>query len=345
MIRGLRMRSPLLGAVVLGATCIVGTQATSPAFVAPCTVQLASPLVVPLGSVPGGVVIDHACKHVYLTNSLQNRVEVFSLETMTLEEPIDVGAQPVGLDVTPDDSLLYVANSGGNNVSVVNLTRRVEARRLRMAHTTNFNDRPYSIGIASNGKAIFSTTFNGTGFGGRMMEIDLATDQIAYRGEAGINGNVTERTRIRPSHDRSVLTVLFSQRIQFYRAVTNTFDSPALQSSQVNDLGVNASGTMFFAIPAGWVLDAGLNQIGTIINGSGSVGSAVSPNGAIAYRTMASRVEILNLATFLKTGEIALGDSVTGSTPYASAGQVDLSGDGKLLAVTTTTGFSLVQVQ
>lgn len=345
MICGLEMRSPLLVAVVLAAACIVGTQATSAGIAAPCTVQLVSPLVVPLGSVPGGVVIDHACKHVYLTNSLQNRVEVFSLETMTLEEPIDVGAQPVGLDVTPDDSLLYVANSGGNNLSVVNLAKRIEARRLRMPHNPNSNDRPYSVGIASNGKALFSTTFNGSGFGGRVMEIDLATEQIAYRGEAGINGNVTERTRIRPSHDRSVLAVLLSQRIQLYRAATNTFDPPAFQSSHVNDIGVNGSGTMFFATPTGWVLDAGLNQIGTIVDGSGSVGSAVSPNGAIAYRTMASRVEILNVATFLKSNEIALGDSVTGFTAYASAGQVALSGDGKLLAVTTTTGFALVQVQ
>ena len=68
-----------------------------------------------------------------------------------------MGAQPVGLDVTPDD----------------------------------------------NGKALFSTTFNGSGFGGRLMEIDLATDQIAYRGEAGFSGSVSERTWVRPSHDRS----------------------------------------------------------------------------------------------------------------------------------------------
>ena len=344
------MRLPLLIAVVLVSLCVVGIQATSPRVAAACTVQLASPLVVPLGSVPGGVVIDHACKHVYLTNSLQNRVEVFSLETMTLEEPIDVGAQPVGLDVTPDDSLLYAANSGGNNLSVVNLTRRVEARRLRMAHYQQTNDRPYSIGIASNGKALFSTTFNGSGFGGRVLEIDLATDQIAYRSDAGFGGFVSERTRIRSSHDRSVLTILMGQRIQLYRAVSNTFDPSVFLTSSLSDIGTNASGTMFLTTPVGTtpnclVLDAGLNQIGTIINGSGAVGAAVSPNGAIAYRAMASRVEILSLATFLKTGEIALGDSVTGFTPYASAGQVDLSGDGKLLAVTTTTGFALVQVQ
>jgi DNA-binding beta-propeller fold protein YncE len=344
------MRLPLLIAVGLVSLCVVGIHATSPRVAAACTVQLASPLVVPLGSVPGGVVIDHACKHVYLTNSLQNRVEVFSLETMTLEEPIDVGAQPIGLDVHARRHSALRGQLRQQQPSVVNLAKRVEARRLRMAHNPSRNDRPYSIGIASNGKALFSTTFNGSGFGGRVMEIDLATEQIAYRGDAGLIGFVDERTRIRSSHDRSVLTILMGQRIQLYRAVSNTFDPSVFLTSSLSDIGTNASGTMFLTTPVGTtpnclVLDAGLNQIGTIINGSGAVGAAVSPNGATAYRTMASRVEILNLSTFLKTGEIALGDSVTGFTPYASAGQVDLSGDGKLLAVTTTTGFSLVQVQ
>ena len=61
------------------------------------------------------------------------------------------------------------------------------------------------------------------------------------------------------------------------------------------------------------------------------------------YRSLASKVEFLNLSTFLVTGDVALGDSVTGSTPYASAGRMDLSADGTLLAVTTSTGFVLVQ--
>jgi YVTN family beta-propeller protein len=304
-----------------------------------CTVQLATPLLVPIGTVPGGIVIDDACQFVYATNPIMNRVEVFSLQTLTLQEPIQVGAQPQGLDIRPGGASIYVANSGGNNVSVVDVVRRVETRKIKYAGNFS-NDRPSSIAIDASGRALFATTFSGSGFGGRVLQLDAALVTATPRPEIWPNGSVTPGTVVRSSYDRSILAIGNSSALNVYRASTDSFLPPLTVNA--TDVGMNLSGTKFFVVPGGLVLDAGLNQIGTVTGGSGSRGGAVDPTGTVAYRALASKVEILNLITFLKTGEIALGDSVTGSTAYASAGQMDLSGDAKLLAVTTTTGFVLV---
>src|SRR5262245_48874610 len=171
-----RIRPPLLiAATVVVALCssrgLVSAQAGS------CKLTFTSPLFVPMTGTLGDIIIDDGCHYMYLTNTSQNRVEVFSLQTLTLQTPIQVGSQPVGLDITPNGSLLYVANSGGNNISVVDLIRRVELRKVAVPSGFS-NDTPYSIAIASNGLALFSTTFAGSGFGARMMQLDVATDQV-----------------------------------------------------------------------------------------------------------------------------------------------------------------------
>ena len=154
---------------------------------APCSPSSKSPLLVPVAGTLGDVIVDDRCEFVYLTNTTQNRVEVFSLQTRTLQAPIQVGAQPMGLDITPDGTRLYVANAGGNNISVVDLTQRVELRKITVP-AGFLNDTPYSIAIAGNGLALFSTTFAGSGFGARMMQLTLATDAVTQRTDFWFQG-------------------------------------------------------------------------------------------------------------------------------------------------------------
>ena len=199
--------------------------------------------------------IDDACHYVYLTNPIQNRIEVFSLQTMTLEEPIQVGAQPAGLDITPDGTGLYVANSGGNNISVVSLARRVELRKVAVPTDTHSNDRPYSIAIANNGKAYFSSTFNGSGFGGRVMELDLGTGESTHRTDAGPYGLTTQRTYVRASGDRSTITFamlrVYAGTLLVYRTATNTFTQRSISPS-VSDAAMDSTGSTFFVPPGGY---------------------------------------------------------------------------------------------
>ncbi len=67
----------------------------------------------------GQVIYDRPRQRLYATNFSNNRVEVFSLQTETFGTPIPVGNMPEGLALTPDGTMLAVANSGDGTVSVI----------------------------------------------------------------------------------------------------------------------------------------------------------------------------------------------------------------------------------
>lgn len=74
-----------------------------------------------------------------LTNTLLNQVEVFRLNSGTFAAPIRVGSQPLGIALWPHDTLgrnadtVIVANSGGTNLSIVDLVSQTEVQRHRLA--------------------------------------------------------------------------------------------------------------------------------------------------------------------------------------------------------------------
>jgi hypothetical protein len=61
----------------------------------------------------------------YLSNHNLNRLEVLSLSDSTFAEPVTVGSEPWGLFVNNANNRLMVANSGGTNISMVDITRPV----------------------------------------------------------------------------------------------------------------------------------------------------------------------------------------------------------------------------
>ena len=90
----------------------------------------------------GGVVADGIVNRnlgvageVYLTNIRDNELEVFDIATRSFGTAIPVGSQPLGIALWPSDTLgananmVMVANSGGTNISIVDMALRRETRR------------------------------------------------------------------------------------------------------------------------------------------------------------------------------------------------------------------------
>lgn len=117
---------------------------------------------------------------VYLSNFSQNRVEVLPLGGVAYGAPVAVGSQPWGLAVGRFRDSLYVANSGGTNISVIPLggptLREAENRRLFTRNERlfgvvydvetgeatsvslhDYSDRPQFLAQASNGLLLYST--------------------------------------------------------------------------------------------------------------------------------------------------------------------------------------------
>jgi YVTN family beta-propeller protein len=71
----------------------------------------------------GQIIYDRPRQRLYATNFSNNRVEVFSLQSETFGTPIPVGKRPEGLALTPDGTMLAVANSGDGTVSIIDPTQ------------------------------------------------------------------------------------------------------------------------------------------------------------------------------------------------------------------------------
>ena len=127
---------------------------------------------------PGDVLADLLAdsNRVYLSNFTRNRVEVLPLGSLTYGAPVLVGSEPWGLALGRFRDSLYVANSGGTNISVIPLTGGVLAEAQdRRIFTQNeklfsvkydpgltvtahdYSDRPQFIAQASNGLLVYST--------------------------------------------------------------------------------------------------------------------------------------------------------------------------------------------
>ncbi|HVG44941.1 MAG TPA: hypothetical protein VM890_09425 [Longimicrobium sp.] len=126
---------------------------------------------------PGDVLADLLAdsNRVYLSNFTRNRVELLPIGSLAYGAPVRVGSQPWGLALGRFRDSLYVANSGGTNISVIPLTAGVLAEaedkriftqneKLFSVNLSNYtvvafdySDRPQFIAQASNGLLVYST--------------------------------------------------------------------------------------------------------------------------------------------------------------------------------------------
>jgi hypothetical protein len=77
------------------------------------------------------MVTDNARQRLYIANSGMNRVEVFDIRTQEFLAPVKVGQLPHSLAIGTDGITLYVANSGGETISVVDLDRGTQTGLIR----------------------------------------------------------------------------------------------------------------------------------------------------------------------------------------------------------------------
>jgi hypothetical protein len=154
---------------------------------------------------PGGgrimdAVVDTLRRNLFLSNIERNRVEVFRLGTELFGDAIGVGSEPWGMTLDRSGNRLFVANSGGVNISEVDLELEMEVDDLRFfapdvvifdvelkasdsglrflihpfpqPQSPAFSDRPQFLAVDSLGNFIYSTRTTPVG--------DIGTARKAY---------------------------------------------------------------------------------------------------------------------------------------------------------------------
>ncbi len=230
------------------------------------------------------VAIDSTSTYAYISRPGANRVEVMRLADGAFEDPILVGSSPTGLDLTPDGKLLYVANTGSVFVSVVDVATRTGLRRFPVP-SGSVSDRPYSIAVLANGKALITTTFNGSGMGGRLHQVDLATDTVTPRTDFSGTGALTEASVIRASGDRMSAVVVEGDSsngsVLRYDATTDTI-ADVESGEYIDSVAVNHDGSVSLVNGGGLVYDEDLNLLGSM-TGCGEWGTAINAAGTMGY--------------------------------------------------------------
>ena len=68
------------------------------------------------------------------------QISVINTATNDVTATIPVGANPIGVSVSPDGSKVYIANQGANEVSVINSATNI------VSDTIPVGNRPYAFG-------------------------------------------------------------------------------------------------------------------------------------------------------------------------------------------------------
>ena len=143
---------------------------------------------------------------VYLTDSAFSRIDVLSLATATLRPSIPLSAPPTTVDLSRDGDSLVVGLRGLMALDVVDLASDSHAKRRVNLVADPLNERwPNALRVAGNGRVLIALTFNGTGYGGAVIDFDLTTGSqrsVPYA------SSVPEAVSVTRSADRTKTLVL-----------------------------------------------------------------------------------------------------------------------------------------
>jgi hypothetical protein len=170
-------------------------------------------VLLPTGGVVMDAVVDSTRRQLYLSNIARDRIEVFDLTAEVFNQGVAVGSEPWGLAMDTGGDNLLVANSGGTNISNMDLTpatpsEDVAGRILTpdvvffdvaLEEDTNgsdryvvtfspniqgasFSDRPQYLAVDANNRILYSTRTTPVG--------QLGTIRRAIRGAGFVQPEV-----------------------------------------------------------------------------------------------------------------------------------------------------------
>lgn len=157
----------------------------------------------PANSLGADIAVDTVRSRVYVSNINKNQLEAFGYgSTLSPLAPVSVGAMPWGMAIDNSGSMLLVANSGGTNISRVDLTTRSETGRIKTANAylfdvgwskdqtsggykysvsapIDYSDRPQYIAQSASGALYYSTRPTSEAEPGTLRRIDNFLDPRA----------------------------------------------------------------------------------------------------------------------------------------------------------------------
>jgi uncharacterized protein (TIGR03437 family) len=294
--------------------------------------------IVPMTGVGVDMQMDTLRQRLYIANYTQNQIEVFSLASQTFLPPIRVGNRPRSMAML-NPSTLAVANSGAENISIVDLDLLAEVEQIGMGPiplnaTPLF---PRSIAASSNAvlfSAVPLPAAGGQPGNGSIWQLSLTTHSAFPRLNLGVGAlNIVNGRNMlsAPAEGNAIVVTEGTGTLRLYDPVADTF--AVTRTLAVPGLRGTASATAdgsFYVIDnlvfnsvlvsQGALATAPPGAFGPAAQAALAFGVSVSGNNVIRVQaaTAQSPVQSLqrfNLATLQPNLQVFLAEPVMDITP------------------------------
>jgi uncharacterized protein (TIGR03437 family) len=186
--------------------------------------------IVPFTGVGVDLQMDSARQRLYIANYTRDQIEVFSLASQSFLPPIRVGNRPLSMAMV-NPSTLVVANSGAENISIVDLDAMQEIDQIPMAPVP-LNATPLfprSIAASSNAILFSAVPLAAAGVGpgvGSVWQLSLVTHSAFPRqnlGTATANSIQGRNLLLAPANGSAIMVVEGNGSLRLYDPIADTF--------------------------------------------------------------------------------------------------------------------------
>ena len=321
------------------------------------------------------ILLDSVRQRLYITNSGMNRIEVFDLTQRQFVTPIKVGQLPHGMALGPDGVTLYVANTGGESIGMVDLNK------MALTGLVVFPALPFDASITLSTPQTIASSSRGPQFvmsNGTIWKVDgaqaipRALNPAVFGTGAttvsGSSGRATAFWSLAASPDGGyILMMTGSGNAYLYNDTIDDFtlNKQVLTPPLAGYLGPVTAGPQgsYYAI-GGTLLNASLTPVAGGTNGSTAAGRPVAAVTAVSANVVAEFTQPVRASAtsaITDAGKIELYNPLTGGSvgtapalegaPSVVTGTGSVSTFGRTLAVDsagssayalTATGLSII---
>jgi uncharacterized protein (TIGR03437 family) len=291
--------------------------------------------IVPMTGVGVDMQMDAARQRLYIANYTQDQIEVFSLASQTFLPPIRVGNRPISMAMV-NPSTLVVANSGAENLSVVDLDLMAEVDQIGMGPIA-LNATPiFPRSIAASSNAILfsavplpAATGQPPGLGS-VWQLSLVTHTAFPRLNLGMNTTNSQilgrNLLFAPADGSGIAIVDGGGTLRLYDPIADAFvilRNAGLGSALRGTAAASADGSfyvvdnaVFNSVLVTQGLLAPVGGIGAAAQANLAFGVAVSGNTVLRIQnSQPQALQRFNAATLQPIMQVALAEAVMDITP------------------------------
>ncbi len=234
----------------------------------------------------------------YISNTASDDVWVVDILRREVVAVVDVDDDPRGIDISPDNSRVYVANRRGGSVSVIDTATNALTQNIVFSTSDIVTaTEPYDVVVSADGEWLYVAMKNGGSENGdgTVVVVDLPAGDIVA--EVVLDGDASLEGIVVTPDGRKVYA---AGRGDMYAVDVSTTTTPTFLNANGD-----ASRELVVSPDGAWVYaDDGALNTGddtSIITGdsSGERGITISPNGQFLYSTNEnSSVRVVEISMF-----------------------------------------------